>query len=433
MKRRTVVLATALCMTVLLTGCKKEIPVEEELSETIEAAEEAVIAEEETVSTGKLQPEEGAELKFWTQDIEFAQAAGAAFEEAYGVPVVVEEAGLDAINKIMLDGPAGNGADLFMVAHDSFQMGYSAGVFQEIDASVAADLEQNINEVALKTVTRDDKMYGVPLSIETSAMFYNKDLVEKPAETFEQIMDEAKAWNDLNENKFWFLFVATDGYAAYPFMTPFGFQLFGEDGLSDEPGFDTPEFLSALQHYATIKEAMPIDADNLKMDTGTFLNQNFIDGKTAYYPVGPWVTKTFKDAGVNYGVCKLPTINGNPMQPFAGVQNIHISAYSEYPNAAQLFAQFLVSEEGAGLLYEKASKITARKEINAVPGLCDDQDLLVFAEQFSDAVPMPASKRMSYYWTISNSVFSSVFDGTLTPEEGALKAQDDFDALVASE
>ena len=47
--------------------------------------------------------------------------SGAAFEEQYGVPVTVEEAGLDAINKIMLDGPAGNGADLFMVAHDSFQ------------------------------------------------------------------------------------------------------------------------------------------------------------------------------------------------------------------------------------------------------------------------------------------------------------------------
>ncbi len=435
MKRRTAVLTMTLCMTLLLTGCKKEIPVEEAPVETTTStAEETQPVEEiQQAAETELTPEEGAELKFWTTDVEFGKAAGAAFEEQYGVSVTVEEAGLDAINKIMLDGPAGNGADLFMVAHDSFQLGYSAGVFQEIDASIAAELNSEVNEVALKTVARDGKMYGVPVSIETSALFYNKDLVQEPAESFEQIMEEAKAWNNPHENRFWFLFVATDGYAAYPFMTPFGFQLFGADGLSDVPGFDTPAFLDALKNYATIKEAMPIDADNLKMDTATFLEQNFIDAKTAYYPVGPWVAKNFKDAGVNYGVCKLPTLNGKPMQPFAGVQNVHVSAYSKYPIAAQLFAQFLVSEEGAGLLYEKASKITARKDVNAVPGLCEDEDLLVFADQFSDAVPMPASKRMSYYWTISNSVFTSVFDGTLTPEQGAQKAQEDFDALVASE
>jgi arabinogalactan oligomer/maltooligosaccharide transport system substrate-binding protein len=31
------------------------------------------------------------------------------------------------------------------------------------------------------------------------------------------------------------------------------------------------------------------------------------------------------------------------------------------------------------------------------------------------------------------SVLSAVFDGKITPEEGAKKAQDDFEALVASE
>lgn len=413
-------------MILLLAGCKKDIPVEEGPAETTKTAEE-------TQSAGELKPEDGAQLKFWTTDVDFGKAAAAAFEEEYGVPVVVEEAGLDAINKIMLDGPAGNGADLFMVAHDMFQMGYSAGVFKEIDASIAEKLNTDVNEVAVKTVTRDGKMYGVPVSIETSALFYNKDLVTEPAESFEQIVEEAKAWNNPNENKFWFLIVPTGGYSVYPLMTPFGYELFGSDGLSDNPGFDTPEFFEGLKYLSTLKEAMPIDADNLKMDAGTFLDQNFIDGKTAYYPNGPWVIKTLKESGVNYGVCKLPVLNGNPMQPFAGVQNVHVSTYSKYPMAAQLFAQFLVSEKGAGLLYEKASKITAYKDVNSVPGLCDDKDMMVFAEQFSDAVPMPASKRISYFWTISEAVFSSVFDGTLTPEEGAQKAQDDFDALVASE
>ena len=43
--------------------------------------------------------------------------------------------------------------------------------------------------------------------------------------------------------------------------------------------------------------------------------------------------------------------------------------------------------------------------------------------------------KMAYYNVLINmqSVLSAVFDGKITPEEGAKKAQDDFEALVASE
>ncbi|WP_308779511.1 hypothetical protein [uncultured Clostridium sp.] len=46
---------------------------------------------------------------------------------------------------------------------------------------------------------------------------------------------------------------------------------------------------------------------------------------------------------------------------------------------------------------------------------------------------MPSTKRISYYWTIMQSVLNPVFDGKMTPEEGAKKAQSDFEALVTSE
>ena len=110
-----------------------------------------------------------------------------------------------------------------------------------------------------------------------------------------------------------------------------------------------------------------------------------------------------------------------------------MSAYTEYPKAAQLFALYLASEEGASLLYSEAYQITARKDISNVEGLKEDEELRVYVEAFQDAVPMPSVKRMSYYWTVIQSVLNAVFDQKLTPAEGAQKAQKDFDALVASE
>lgn len=209
---------------------------------------------------------------------------------------------------------------------------------------------------------------------------------------------------------------------------------FGEDGKNnDDPGFGTPEFLKALERVRDLHELIPINADDLKIETITQLEQNFMEGRTAYYPIGPWLIKTLKDQNVNFGVTTLPTMDGKQMKTMAGVQNAYVSAYSEYPQAAQLFAQYLVSEKGAELLYEKAYNVTARKNADDVKGLKDDEALKVYVEAFQDAVPMPQVKRISYYWTTMQGVLNAVFDGKMTPEEGAAKAQSDFDALVASE
>ncbi|MDZ4957308.1 extracellular solute-binding protein, partial [Clostridium perfringens] len=122
--------------------------------------------------------------------------------------------------------------------------------------------------------------------------------------------------------------------------------------------------------------------------------------------------KTMKEAGVNFGITTLPTINGKPMKAFGGIQNAHVSAYSKYPKAAQLLAKFLASKEGAEILYSKASKVTSRADISDIKGLSEDKDLSVFFEQFKNAVPMQNSKRISYYWTISDGLLGAVFDGT---------------------
>ena len=74
-----------------------------------------------------------------------------------------------------------------------------------------------------------------------------------------------------------------------------GFELFGENGTdNDNPGFDTPEFEKGLERIAALKELIPIRAEDLKMETMSQLEQNFKDGKTAYYPIGPWLVQSLK-------------------------------------------------------------------------------------------------------------------------------------------
>jgi len=425
MKFKKIITLTLVASMLLgaMAGCsKKEIPTEDE---------------DKSNETGELTPEEGAELTFWTLsgDLEFGEAVAEAFEEKYGVKVNVQENGLDSVNKMMLDGPAGNGADVFMAAHDNFVTAKDAGLLAELSEKSSNLIRDEINEVAVKTITDNGKVYGVPVAIETYALLYNKDLVKgEPAKTMEEIKEEALKYNDTSSNKFWYLTVPTDGYPAYPFLSLYGFELFGPDGKDeDNPGFNKEEFKKGLEKIAELKEFIPINSEDLKMETMSLLEQNFKGGKTAYYPIGPWLIKSLKDENVNFGVTTLPTMDGKQLKSFSAVQNAYISAYSKYPKAAELFALFLASEEAAQILYDKSYRITAREDISNIEGLKDDEELRVYSEAFKTSVPMPTTKRMSYYWTIMQGVLNSVFDGSLTPEEGAEKAQSDFEALVESE
>lgn len=422
-KAISILLAGTLVVGTFSACGKREIPKEEEGNSQSSEAE--------------MKPEEGAKLVYWSAsgDLEYGKAVADAFQKKYGVEVEVQESGLDTVNKMMLDGPSGNGADVFMAAHDSFSTAKDSGILLEMDDSIAQTVKDEVSDVAVKTVDSDGKLYGVPVSVETYALLYNKDLVTgEPASTMEQIAEEAKEYNNPSENKFWYLTVPTDGFPAYPYLSLDGFQLFGENGSdNDNPGFSTTEFEKGLERIAALKELVSIKGDDLKMETMSLLEQNFKDGKTAYYPIGPWLIKSLKEEGINFGVEPLPTLDGKQMKSFGIVQNAHVSTYTKYPKAAQLFAAYLVSEEAASILYDKVYKITARKDISEVEGLKDDKELSVYVEAFKNAVPMPAVKRMSYYWTIMQGILNSVFDGSMTPQEGAQKAQSDFEALVASE
>ncbi|MDU4974153.1 MAG: maltose ABC transporter substrate-binding protein, partial [Hungatella hathewayi] len=141
----------------------------------------------------------------------------------------------------------------------------------------------------------------------------------------------------------------------------------------------------------------------------------------------------FRNAGVNFGVMTMPTLNGRTPTPFAGLKVAHVSAYPDYPHAAMLLAEYMASEPGAIILYDTNYKTTALKDISAVPELLEDRDLSVFSRQFETAFPVPNIDRMDYYYSISEKALALVFDGQLEPAEAAKKAMEEWNSLVASE
>lgn len=427
MKKR-IALGLIIVLTLLTFTACKELPV----SENIEITPNVVSDATAEVENSWL-PEEGAVLRFRTNDKGFGQSVADLFKEKYNVTVNVEEGGAYDFTKGVLEGVAGEGPDVFMSPHDKTLEGIQAGIFLELDTKLVGRLESEISEVAMKTVIVDNKVYGVPVSIETNVMFYNKAIVTgEPVSSFEQLKEEASKFNDQKENKFIYLSDVTTGSPIFPMLSTYGFRLFGENGTDDDnPGFDTKEFEKGLEVLADYHSIMPISSGDL--GNPDFLVTQFIDGKTAYMLGGPWNVKTLREAGVDFGVTKLVTYDGNQQKPFAFVQNANVSAYTKYPKAAQIFLEFLISKDCAELLYTKAFKITSRADAQDIKGLKDDSELLAITKAFKESIPMPSARRISYYWTISGNIGPAVFDQKITPAEAAIKAQEDWKAFLQTE
>ena len=403
-----------------LSGCRKSL--EEDNKDT----------GAEAVSMDQMVPEEGASLVFWSGNKEYAEAIAAAFEEEYGIPVTAGQEGYGVVDKIALSGPGGEGADVYMSPHDSFQKGLASGVFMKLSDAVKKEIEGKVTQTGINTVTSNGALYGIPVSIEVNCLFYNKNIVPEPAGTLEEIIAAAGEFNDPGQNRFILLCPIGDGYNEYPFLAAEGYQLFGADGTDgDNPGFDTDAFERGLQLIADMHDIIPINSTDLGNKSS--LKSAFMEGQVGYYITGPWDVTQFKESGVNFGITTLPSWQGKALTPFAGLQCAYVSPYTDYPIASQLLAAFLVSEKGAEILYDKYDGITTLSDISKVPGLSEDQYVKAFVEQFAHAVPMPSVTRISFFWSITQDIDKAVFDGQLTPVEGRKKAVENWNALLATE
>lgn len=129
----------------------------------------------------ELKPEAGAELTVWEakEQVEYMKQLAADFEKEYGVPVKVEEmAGGDQGTRLATDGPSKLAADVLTLPHDQIGQAVKAGLLLPNDV-FEEETKSTMVETAIQASTYDGILYGYPKSVETYALFYNKDLISE--------------------------------------------------------------------------------------------------------------------------------------------------------------------------------------------------------------------------------------------------------------
>ena len=282
-------------------------------------------------SCGGKKETKAVNLKVWESDKgpdKFIQEAGAAYTKA-NPNVTVEYVHVDlgdAAGQIALDGPAGVGPDLFAAPHDKLGELVNSG---HVAPTVNPDkVKKQVLGACGQALTYEGKMYGYPVSAETYALFYNKDLIaEKDVpKTWEDLEKWTKEFNAANPGKYGFIMDVGNSYYTILFTTSSGNRLFGPSGTdTTSTNINSDASIKGMEFFQSLRSTLDVPAADV---TTSMADAAFSSGKAAMHITGPWNIKPFVDAGINFGVAALPALPGDtkPCASFSGTRAMFVSA-----------------------------------------------------------------------------------------------------------
>ena len=343
---------------------------------------------------------------------------------------IFEQMGLvDGIDQLQLDGPAGIGGDIMLAPHDQIIRGVAQNLLLPMTPEIVADMEARITPAAVGTVQHGDMTFGIPLTVETVALFYNRTLLAEaglePATTFEELIDQAEYFDDHVIR-----WAPADAYQSIFFLNAHGFELFGPN--HDDPdliNFDTPEVIAGLEFFSRMQEIVPVPAADLEW---AFTHGEFVAGNLPYLISGPWSISDIynnREGDFEWGVTLLPTINGVRPISFSGNNIVVGNSFTDYPDLVRMIMAFMASDEGMQLIYEYRRSIPALIDASAVDGLGDDPYSLGIVAQGNYAMPMPTIAELDFFWGPAGGMFEMVWNGVQTPAEAAAHAQAEYNYL----
>ncbi len=335
---------------------------------------------------------------------DFIEQAGEAYKETHpNVTIEYKNVELgDALGQIALDGPGGVGPDVFAGPSNTIGDLVTGGhILPVADPAALGELSSG----AEAAVTYDGQLYGVPVTVDTYALFYNKDLIEEPPTTWDELKEFSEQFNSDNPGSYGFAINPGAYYSAgFGFTAPDNL-LFGPEGTDPEtPNTNTPAAVEGYEEFQSLREILPVAAADLDAAS---VDSLFAGGQAAMELTGSWNIPVFEDAGINFGVAPLPARDGmdEPTGSFVNSRTMFTSAYSEQPEAAAEFAAFLASPEMQQLAFEvtgSVPSIAMDVESEATQGLID---------QANYGFATPAIPAMTTYWTAMDSAVANIWNG----------------------
>jgi arabinogalactan oligomer / maltooligosaccharide transport system substrate-binding protein len=357
----------------------------------------------------------------------------AQFKKDTGITVKLEVKDFATVDQDFISQvPTGKGPDIIVSPHDKLGAYVANGVVAPLELG---DVTNEFAASAIRAMSYDGVVYGVPYSIENVALLRNADLVPDASTTMDDVLAKGKAFAGTAKDKYPFLVGLSpeqgDPYHLYPLQTSFGSEVFGltADGAYD-PSNLTLGDAAGLKFAAALKTWGEEGVLNANID-GDKAKEFFLAGKSPYYITGPWNLPDIKASGMNYAIDALPSAGGSPAQPFIGVNGFFLSSKSTNALAAtQFIVNYLSTEDVQLALYKVGGRppaLTAAYDKAAAT----DPDVQAFGAIGQNGVPMPAIPAMGSVWADWGNAEMTIIKGADDPAAVWTTAADNITTKIA--
>ena len=301
---------------------------------------------------GKKEPEK-VSLSVWcpSDNVGMMTEMAEEFKQLYAGEVqlsitVSEEEELSCKETVLANPKAA--ADVYIFAADQFEELWREGALLPVTLNTEQIIEANGggDAGAIRCATKDGVLYAYPVTASNGYfLYYNSQyLTEDDVKSLDRILEVAAA-NDkklaMDFSSGWYIYSFFQGAGLYVEMT--------EDGLSNECNWNA---VNTPVKGTDVAQAMLDVAGHkgfISCSDAAFI-EGVNDGSIIAGVNGTWnATKVETAWGEHYAAAKLPkyTVGGKQLQmcSFAGYKLAGVNAYTENPEWAMRFAEWITNEE----------------------------------------------------------------------------------------
>lgn len=387
-----------LCLLLIMgfsTGCKKEEVTVQNIIEEVPA-------------------EEIKDLKVWYTDetlTSFLEDSILEYERANNVTVTLKLVSLvdyvENLNKASISGE--QIPDIFIGSSNLLEKVVLSGLALENDMFEETYNENNYPSIALNAATYQDKLYGYPLSFETSFLLFNKNYISTPPATFDEILAFSEAFEAAEGVQNILKWNVVDIFNDYFFVGNYA-QIGGATGDDRNVlDIDNQKVIDAMTYYQNLNQFFFIDPKTVSYDS---ILQDFIEGKTIFTIVKSDALSIMDEAiaagnsSVSYGVGLVPDLTVDlQTKGLSETDMLVVNGYTKSPEAAKELARFL-SFDKADKLYEKTGKFSARSRITYV-----NPEAVNVVSQYENSMEVPKLIEAGNYWVKMEIAFANIWAG----------------------
>lgn len=305
--------------------------------------------------------------------------------------------GDELINRFEIEAAAGGGPDLLLTTSSNLGRDARAGLLRSLDDATA-----DVDSASLDTMRVDGRVYGLPLSSSTVALYSNSAAVPSPPATTQALLNEIKGGRSA--------VLIRSAYYNFGFFAAFGGRLLDENGrcIADQGGF-----AEALAYLRELKAA-----GAQFVASGQEAQELFRSGQADLTIDGDWLWADYRaSVGDQLVVAPLPAGPAGPARPLVTSSGIFINANTQQPEAAVALALALTAPDSQQAFADQALLIPTNPQV--VPA---DAALAAFTTSAQNGLPRPQQPELDAFWQPFDAALGEVLETDADPVQAVQSA-----------